>query len=527
MRLMPRSLTLLFIVGLFAIAAQAADPFSIIALPDTQFYNKLPAPNLLTKQAQWIVANQTEANIVFVTQLGDITDDGANYTYWKNAQAAIATLDGKVPYSVCFGNHDLYNKDKVKGVDLCREYFGDAAHQGQQTYGGKSPNGLSFYQTFSASGFNFLHLNVVHDPNAATLEWANEIIKQNPGKITIVSTHDYLGVNGRRDAVGERIWDKLVNDNPQIFLVMNGHYHGEAQLLSTNASGGTVAQILADYQKAPHGGDGYLRRITFKPDQGQILVETYSPSLDRFESSYKSKFTYTAKFDAAANTIAISGILPAPATRPVAVPSASVGIPYKGGLYTQDFDTLGIVGTNLPAGWSIGEIPAASPALEKLAQIRDVATATPFPTQELEVWNSSHRNRPFFPAANGADNASSSNRCLVLNPIGVGTLVVEFHLINATKKPLTSAKVDYDLRAWDAGRKETPSWSCYFSTNGFSDWVAVPALSPRKSTSVMATINFAKPIPPGSSLYFRWVDDNNRNRPNRAYGLDNFHFAAN
>lgn len=332
-----RGVGMLLLALALAVEALAAQPFSIVVLPDTQFYNKLPSPNLMGVQTQWIVDNKAADNIVFVTHLGDITDEGANPAYWVNAQAGMSTLDGQIPYSVCFGNHDVRVKDKVNGADACRSNFGDAAHQGQATYGGKSPDGMSFFQTISVPPFKLLHLNLTWDPNLATLTWAQSVIAQNPGEPTIVSTHAYLKPDGTRDVMGNRIWTNLVQSNPQIFLVMNGHYHGEAQLISTNAAGGSVAQFVSDYQSDLNGGNGWLRRLIFQPDAGQIGVETYSPSLKRFSTGPKSQFTYAAKFDPSANTIIITGLVPSlattqPTSRPttMAVPAGVLGSVHAG-----------------------------------------------------------------------------------------------------------------------------------------------------------------------------------------------------
>ncbi len=93
---MRRLLTPLAVL-LVATAAQAQSSFEIVALPDTQFYNALqgsPSTNVFWQQTQWI-AN----NIAFVTQLGDITDDGTNATYWSRATTGCQTLtDAGVPY---------------------------------------------------------------------------------------------------------------------------------------------------------------------------------------------------------------------------------------------------------------------------------------------------------------------------------------------------------------------------------------------------------------------------------------------
>jgi hypothetical protein len=96
---------------------------------------------------------------------------------------------------------------------------------------------------------------------------------------------------------GEEIWSKLVRDNPQIFMVLNGHWSqeegedsanrniGEWFQTSTNAAGLLVYEMLSDYQDDANGGDGWLRLIEFRPGQATdgsdvLLIRTYSPVLD-------------------------------------------------------------------------------------------------------------------------------------------------------------------------------------------------------------------------------------------------------
>ena len=59
------------------------------------------------------------------------------------------------------------------------------------------------------------------------------------------------------------MWDKLIKDNDQIFLTINGHNHGSAHLRKTNAFGHSVDQIVWDYQMAYQGGNGYLGLLEF------------------------------------------------------------------------------------------------------------------------------------------------------------------------------------------------------------------------------------------------------------------------
>lgn len=297
-----RSLPLVALILGLRLSVWAA-PFTIVALPDTQNYNKKPNPNLLDSQVDWIVAQRDDLSIAFVTQLGDFTDDGSNADYWKRATSAIDKLSGALPYSISFGNHDLHGKQGAKNSRA----FSTQERQGGATFGGASTDGLSFFQVFRADRFRLLHVSLVYDANAETLTWAHGIVQAHPELPAIVTTHRYLNIDGNLVPEKNRIWETLVRQNPRVFMVLCGHFHGEAQRLALNAAGGKVIQILADYQGDPNGGDGFLRQIVFKPEEGRIQVRSYSTSLKTFRTGLNSEFSFDATFDAARNAIAVTG----------------------------------------------------------------------------------------------------------------------------------------------------------------------------------------------------------------------------
>src|ERR1700757_5310278 len=79
-----------------------ADEFTIVALPDTQFYSSLN-PQIFAAQTQWIANHVQDQNIKLVVGLGDIVDGGGDLTQWQNADAAVRLLDGHVPYMMAMG----------------------------------------------------------------------------------------------------------------------------------------------------------------------------------------------------------------------------------------------------------------------------------------------------------------------------------------------------------------------------------------------------------------------------------------
>ena len=55
--------------------------FSIVVLPDTQFYCS-DYPDIFSNQTQWIVDNAVSKNVVFVTHEGDIVDTDIDGLQW-------------------------------------------------------------------------------------------------------------------------------------------------------------------------------------------------------------------------------------------------------------------------------------------------------------------------------------------------------------------------------------------------------------------------------------------------------------
>ena len=61
--------------------------------------------------------------------------------------------------------------------------------------------------------------------------------------------------------------------------------------VSTGDHGNPVHEVLCDYQGLEQGGNGWLRYMSFHPDEDKIEVYTYSPTLDQFNEQPSSRFT--------------------------------------------------------------------------------------------------------------------------------------------------------------------------------------------------------------------------------------------
>lgn len=282
---------------------QVQRPFTIVMLPDTQHYSR-KWPELFLAQTEWIKANRDQENIVFVTHVGDIVNDhGKDTNQWEVANQALSVLDGVVPWGAAIGNHDYdsVTRHPDAGTTFVR-YFGPQRFARYPWFGGASTNGMNSYQLLTAGGVDFLMLHLQLDVPDFAIAWASEVIRTHPHRAAIVTTHSYLnGVNGvhgyntpvsRYGNSGEEVWTKLVHRHPQICLVLCGHHQLTVAYhqISTNDAGRRVPEILADYQKGHNGGDAWLRLLRFKPAEGAIEVQTYSPALKKFQTDPKNQF---------------------------------------------------------------------------------------------------------------------------------------------------------------------------------------------------------------------------------------------
>ncbi len=252
-------------------AAAAGDAFTIVVLPDTQYYSRF-YPQILAAQTQWVVDNVQSSNIVFVSHEGDVVDQAWLSSERDAAEVAMGLLDGVVRYGIAPGNHD--------GPELYTRYldrFGPGRFQGYPWYG-SSPDGADSYQTIEAGGERLLAIHLRYQLPSTSLSFAQQTIDQFPTYPAFITTHDYYRAGGFREpGFGQSAWDNLIRRNAQIFMVLSGHYSATARGTATNDAGLPVHEMLADYQYEALGGGGFLRLLEFDPGSQTIQVRTYSP----------------------------------------------------------------------------------------------------------------------------------------------------------------------------------------------------------------------------------------------------------
>jgi 3',5'-cyclic AMP phosphodiesterase CpdA len=304
--------TLLLIFVIVPAASYAQDDFTIMVLPDTQYYSQ-DHPEIFAAQTRWIADHASSQNIGFVIGVGDIVNKGSDETQWRNADAAIRTLDDAgIPYALAMGNHDYKDsKPSLRSAPLFNQYFGPQRYASKAYYQGEYPAGSNenFYATFEAAGRKYLVLLLEFYPRQQALDWAESVIAQHPEREVIVTTHGYLFTDTSRvdrcdynnaeafgigaDHDGEELWREFLERQDRVFLVLSGHIHGAAPRSAGAAGARLVNQILSNYQQETNGGNGYLRILRFRPSLNRIEVTTYSPYLNQYRTDSANQFTIT------------------------------------------------------------------------------------------------------------------------------------------------------------------------------------------------------------------------------------------
>ncbi|HWR36958.1 MAG TPA: carboxypeptidase regulatory-like domain-containing protein [Clostridia bacterium] len=307
---------------LFAVPGMAqtnSGEFTVIALPDTQFYSA-SYPQIFTSQTQWIADNIDALNIKFVLGLGDIVDKGSDLTQWQNADAAVKLIEGKIPYFLPIGNRDYQSVSATtRKVTNFNTYFGPSRYAGYSWYRGNyAGSNENFYGEVNVNETSYLILALEFYPRDAVLAWADQILSANAGKEVIVITHSFTYKDSTRvdkcdDGVyttygndGEAMWNKLFRKYSNIFLVLSGHISYTGRRSDLGEAGNLVNEVLSDYQSGENGGNGYLRILTFKPLLNQIDVKTYSPYLDAYMTDSANQFTMY--YHAPAIAVATGGV---------------------------------------------------------------------------------------------------------------------------------------------------------------------------------------------------------------------------
>lgn len=288
------------------------DDFTVVVLPDTQYYVDVDSPNYgsdqyFHDQTQWVRDNREAYDIVAVIHNGDIVNHGNAPEEWVIADAAMARLETPepalpegMPYGVCIGNHDQDTNSLAGATNGFNEHFGVDRFAGRSYYGGNygGTNDENWFW-FTAGGLEFVVVDLQYDPtpSPAVLAWARSVFEAHPDAFGILNTHYILGSGGDFGAQGQAIYDELrATENVQ--LMTCGHVSAESRRTDVH-QGNVIHSMLADYQFDGDGGSGYMRIWEFSPANDELTVRSYSPSMDQWLTDEDSEFTLSVELPGA------------------------------------------------------------------------------------------------------------------------------------------------------------------------------------------------------------------------------------
>ena len=269
--------------------------FSFAWITDTQYYAE-SFPYHFAQMNQWIVDNAEEWGIRYVFHTGDIVDDCDMLGEWENADSSMRIFDeAGIAYGVLGGNHDVWAG--AEGYGSYWKYFGEDRFADKDYYGGSYKNNRGHYDLLTENGQDFIIIYMSWDIYEEEINWMNQVLEEYSDRKAILAFHRYIDTSGNLDYTGELIQEEVVAKNPNIFAVIDGHYHGASFRTDKFDDDGdgieerTVYQICTDYQSDPEGGSEYIKFMYFDLENNKLYMNSYSPYRNDFNYYNKAKLS--------------------------------------------------------------------------------------------------------------------------------------------------------------------------------------------------------------------------------------------
>ncbi|MFC1414766.1 LamG-like jellyroll fold domain-containing protein [Streptacidiphilus sp. N1-12] len=261
--------------------------FTFVVMPDTQYMFDQDRIHPVPMEASFRYVldpaarkGGTDENIVFLAHLGDVTNNGLAEEFAAATKVFDMLDHAGASYSVLAGNHDVRNDDQ-RGDTPYLDTFSPKRAAKTPSYHSSSPDGYNTCHILRAGGRKWMVLALDWRLSDNGFAWANAVIAANPTLPVIVTTHEIVGsyddgTAGLSD-YGQQMWDRLIKDNDQIFLALNGHYWPPGSTTMKNSAGHDVHLHITNYQDRYYGGAGMIRSYRFDLERGTIDVSTFSP----------------------------------------------------------------------------------------------------------------------------------------------------------------------------------------------------------------------------------------------------------
>lgn len=257
--------------------------FSYIIVPDTQLYAQ-SYPDRALKQFEWLADNYDDVKGKMVLSVGDVVNRPylSEEYQWVNMDAAYKILEDRdIPYAIAWGNHDY--DDGTNNRIMYKKYFSaERLEAAGGSYWVDSNDNDNVCYLMEENGAKLMILTVGYWAHEGDYAWAKQAIEAHPDYSVILVTHKYITRYGElQDADAEKFREELVEPYTNVKMVLNGHDHGSNVHYEVFGEGTeqehAVWSVVTDYQRAPEGGDGWLRNMHIDLENNLVYFNSYSP----------------------------------------------------------------------------------------------------------------------------------------------------------------------------------------------------------------------------------------------------------
>ena len=263
--------------GAMLLSCSGAFAVSIAWITDTQNYYGSYGETFF-EMTGWIADNKERLDIQYLFHTGDIVGASKSDQQWTEATKALKTaLDADIPLLATTGNHDTGSKVSYQRY---MDYVGSLQAVEMNTEYGETG---SRYVLFEENGKKYIFMAIAFSnkgPSDEEAAWVVDALNAHSDRYAIILTHSYIKNSGELTTQGNAIYNKVIKNCPNTFLVLCGHCRGVTVKKQTTPDGREITAILANYQSVK---TGHLRMLSFRGNS--IYIYTYSPVQNTFDYS--------------------------------------------------------------------------------------------------------------------------------------------------------------------------------------------------------------------------------------------------
>ncbi len=269
--------------------------FTMFWNSDTQYMSQF-YEELKYHQYQWIADTFADKKGVLTFNTGDLANrSNLNYEYnWKVVDKAYEIFEeAGIPYTFCWGNHDLDFDKRPNETRYYQSYFPTSRLSentgaweiscAPDSITGTTTRAMYLKQTIQGAKLMILSLAYESRLTESDLQWAETVVQEHSDYTIILITHTYSSDTAILDT---DIRTRIVEPYANVKLVLNGHLDGVSTFKMSNGGFAVLQDYQGEYGEIKYGGNEFMRLIQFDVENDLIYFNTYSPLTGETLSPY-------------------------------------------------------------------------------------------------------------------------------------------------------------------------------------------------------------------------------------------------